>query len=1833
MNKGKWALNRIFAFVLALMMLLTVPEVAAAAVIDAEAEAAVVESTETNEKGEEATEKDGEIDISSNVNVSAGANKEISTTRITFNMADNAMLLGETLTSAAGMSFFSNEAYVNLKTGNYVKWIDRIDVPEYGYTLYDTLVEAVDNDGTNDYLIDDTYFSSTGANYVDGYNVIEVCEIAYTDEFTQDDFNDAAAVIRTVYDAFDRDFPEVFWLTGDVAYSYGGYVDNSTGITYITYYLITKGTVDGEAFDIRAIDYQSANAIETAISSRDTAINTILSGTTATDKVELIKYFNTWLTEHNAYCTVEVSNVSDYPALSYECLSALKGSTGDSGPVCEAYARAFKILCDKKEIPCVLVDGIANNGVSSEAHMWNYVQVNGVWYAVDVTWNDPYVESGVAVSGSENEGWLLLGSNTSVGGGYTFIQTHPVSNQASVNGVCFTNGPVLSEKAYELSDIKSATISYTETTYGYGVIGGVDTTPTVNITLEDGCSMSDITYQWGVYAEDPETGEIGIYKIEGATSNKLPAGLDIGIYYVLISYKDEPILESDVFVFPKELTPTISGTTSKTYDGTTEYTDDGLSIKFEGVVDGDVISATADFAYKDANAGTNKTITATNIELDGDKAYNYKLTATTATANVGTIEAKDISGATVTLDENKLTYNGKEQTVTPTVVVGGKALVAGTDYTVSGNAAKDVKDSAYTVTITAKGNYSGTATATYTISYLDADIAVKYNNSTTVKDWYSGTVMITADGYTISDSLNGTYSVSYLVEAEGTTAGVELYFKNEDGYITDAKAIGTIRIDKNAPADLGITVKDDVFRTFLNTITFGIFHIETQTGTISATENVSGLEGYYYYIDKSGSTTVKTSSELDQLTFTKGNNFSLAEDGNYVIYAYAVDNAGNKTGYVCTNGIVIDTTEPVIEVVQPTADNGNLKDTSATIVFTASEAGTYHLLSGTDPNASYTPEQIIAANSSAMVEGTNEFSHGPYEPNTYHVLYIVVKDTAGNLSDEVTKIEFTTQKTLPTITTVPTVSGTYGDTVSEMTIVGGVASVNGTPIEGTWSVTTDVTDVPEVGTTKEYTVKFTPSEAGKYGEVTTKVVPVVAKKVITVAIDSVEKSFGEENPELTFTVPNGALVGDDTKADLGITISTTAIKTSYVGTYAITGTANAKNYSVTFTNGTLTITKATATNPAPIAKEYVYGLGSEGKVYIPIGSLLPENNGGFILSSSKVDENNIIDTLANGESEISYVVKNTGSAGQTATITVVAEMNNYENATITINITLVDKLAVSLKNDVTTVGSLTYGDTLSKLTFGEVSFVDSDGNPVDGTLAWDTPNAKLNAGTHEVAWTFTPSNTGKYKVVTGTLSVEVAKATPNLSTPTVDAMVYDPDRTLADVTIKSEATTVPGTWSWVTPEANVLAGTREYEVVFTPNDTVNYKTVTKTVNVEVEKATPYVSVLPITNSIEYGNNISAAGLNGGIVVYAENDNRTVTGTWNWEDADIKPSTIGTHTYKAVFSPEDSSNYNSITVEIEVVVEKAEWPPVMPAGGKVPYWCETVGDVPLPENWVWAEEDVDTTLSTEVYTAGKAVYVGEDKDNYVKTERSINIIRDIQTAPHVEGDETAMGWDKIDDEIVNSDGEEVRVDMNGFSHIDTSVLETLKEENAVVIFVLDDGTEWVVKGEDVSDEEVGNYIDMNVELFDKDAADKPAIPDALVKDVVTGAKDHKFLSLAHNGEFGFKAALTINVGAANAGKLATLYYYNETSGKLEETENVKIEVAADGTIVLAFEHASDYVLVMNDKPTESGNGGATPAPGPGTGDGVFGNIYFYITLLLAGGLAGYVGVRKKREEQI
>ena len=184
----------------------------------------------------------------------------------------------------------------------------------------------------------------------------------------------------------------------------------------------------------------------------------------------------------------------------------------------------------------------------------------------------------------------------------------------------------------------------------------------------------------------------------------------------------------------------------------------------------------------------------------------------------------------------------------------------------------------------------------------------------------------------------------------------------------------TINIDTTAPtwADAdgkedgyGIQIKDNWWRTLLNKFSFGHLYNDTTldikihaNDAKEGVNKVSGVSKYYYYIDQitdTASATAKTKAELDTLAadgkFTQvdaGNWLSdsaiihgaLGKDGSYVVYAYAMDNAGNQSDYICTEGLVQDASAPVVTVTEPKKEDGTLKDTEATLKVNLSEDAT-----------------------------------------------------------------------------------------------------------------------------------------------------------------------------------------------------------------------------------------------------------------------------------------------------------------------------------------------------------------------------------------------------------------------------------------------------------------------------------------------------------------------------------------------------------------------------------------------------------------------------------------------------------------------------------------------------------------------------------------------------------------------------------------------------------------------------------------------------------------------------------------------------------------------------
>lgn len=977
--------------------------------------------------------------------------------------------------------------------------------------------------------------------------------------------------------------------------------------------------------------------------------------------------------------------------------------------------------------------------------------------------------------------------------------------------------------------------------------------------------------------------------------------------------------------------------------------------------------------------------------------------------------------------------------------------------------------------IEATDNYTAAESdiLTLKVGYLDG----KNIPDAIIEEWneYKTITLKAPDGYYIS------------LTPENTTAGKVEYTStsgNEEDTVTyylqriSDKAIAektiTVKYDKAAPDwsgnESGIRIKSTWWNKLLSSVTFGLYKGGSLDVYAKANDSQSGVAEYYYYIDNSGSTTTLTAEELDTKTFNKvdaGKNVTtklteIKSDNDYVIYAYAVDAAGNRSTYISSDGVVLDNTAPKLTNVSvPAKSNETLSDTSATITFTGSEAGTYYYILKENGKPAPTVMSDFAAKTAGdkvdtwtakdgvstgtlTADEANTIKLTGLKANTGYVLYLAATDAAGNASvaesagedgySGVVSVSFTTAKTTPYVKTAPVLSGTYGNTVSAMLkkadktkAVVTAGRNSDTKVGGTWTLAPEDADkLPTVGTSEKYTLVFTPtgSDADTYDSVTCEVTPEVSKKQITLVIADKEKFYGETKLALAWSLasgdayPDNVLVADDTEEALGISLSTTAKDNSDVGTYAITGTSDSANYEVSFIgngsdgkSGILTVKKAASPNIGDEEKSYTYAAGSDGKaISVDIAGKLPTDRGttAYALTNT-YNEQLLSDVAVDQDGNLTYKVNEADKShvGDTTTITVFASMENYNVARYVLTIKITDKKLVTLKsgNTVSVNGSnaLTYGDKLSKLGFSKVTFVEADTDTkVKGTLEWADPDCIPTAGMTQAGWVFKPADSKHYEELTGTAAITVAKATPAVVTvPTVAEREYNPAVALADSDMTGGSVTgadgnsLAGTWSFTGTIIIPTVNNKGYQAVFTPDDTDNYKTVTKTITVKVTKATPVITEKPTAGALTYGQKLSDSTLTGGKAAYQTADGTEITGTFAWKNSSIKPTAADSQKteYDVTFTPSYKDNYNAVDTKLTLTVNKAAQAPNMPQAAMVPaHSTKKVGDITLPDGWSWQEDDKDTALADGVAVTANAIYTGTDKGNYETESVSITITR-------------------------------------------------------------------------------------------------------------------------------------------------------------------------------------------------------------------------------------------------
>lgn len=161
----------------------------------------------------------------------------------------------------------------------------------------------------------------------------------------------SATKLKNVFEAVYNDHPELFWL--DTSYS-------------------CKYTRSGQCVEISLQYNSTVNDLEEAKSVFEAKAESILNGAgSLSDSYAKERYVHDALISLVDYNTGASMNQSAYSAL-------INGKT-----VCAGYARTYQYLLQQLNIPCYYC-----TGYSGQNHAWNIVLLDGVYYNVDVTWDD-----------------------------------------------------------------------------------------------------------------------------------------------------------------------------------------------------------------------------------------------------------------------------------------------------------------------------------------------------------------------------------------------------------------------------------------------------------------------------------------------------------------------------------------------------------------------------------------------------------------------------------------------------------------------------------------------------------------------------------------------------------------------------------------------------------------------------------------------------------------------------------------------------------------------------------------------------------------------------------------------------------------------------------------------------------------------------------------------------------------------------------------------------------------------------------------------------------------------------------------------------------------------------------------------------------------------------------------------------------------------------------------------------------------------------------------------------------------------------------------------------
>ena len=898
-----------------------------------------------------------------------------------------------------------------------------------------------------------------------------------------------------------------------------------------------------------------------------------------------------------------------------------------------------------------------------------------------------------------------------------------------------------------------------------------------------------------------------------------------------------------------------------------------------------------------------------------------------------------------------------------------------------------------TVWVEGIGDYIGSTQSKFDIVYKPMDVtpAVKGLGA---DGWTNCAELVAPEGYTISFSQKDGYAGSIFYDKESGMDGVQpTYYLRETatGYISDAKQLNdTVKVDTTAP---GFTGEADGISFGLNNwkgsekeLTFDI-RTHSAPMAVHATDALSGIQTYYYYADRVQDTAnykVLTDYQLLGRSFTEAadGKFTLDEDGSYVVYAYAVDKAGNQSAVICSDGIVIDNTAPKLTADVPAE---SIKANDADVEFTLDEAGTvyyYYCDSNSSLGLNATPsfDELVALPGCTAVPVSGEQAGqlqnihlSDLDYNTEYAVYLVAKDILENVG-KVQRLRFKTEKLAPVLKEVPTLTGEYGTKAKDLQPTGGkVCQSDGeTILEGTWSIATanmGLDLVLQAGEEKNYGVIFTATSAGGLNdtyedlECDAKVV-ITPRDIASFTVEDIadcEYNDTEQKPEPVVkwtdsynterTLTNGMDYQVSYRDNIHAGTATIIItgQGNYQGTlekkFRITQAKN--EFTSTLTCDSYTYDKEAVPAPNVTAK---YGTVIYEYAKVPDNGNPPEDGAYTTELPVKAGEWCVRAYVPETEDYAGMC-----SGGVPFTIRKAKYRNgmqygeyvsyrDWTGETVTVP---GDKFFPNPPED---CGKITYSVKVS-----------DNSNILEGSAAVDE-NGTLSYRLRQVAaseieygskqaWITYQIFTENYEIdgdsgwrievvdllnfsvwgrveIDGSNELTYGQKLSALNLKSDGSLVYD-----------VHMNEVEGSFEWLEPESVPAVGTTSATYYFRHSLKESYKTYQNEIAITVVPAEPEVTAPVLSEGVTitydrtktlgelvpmdgYVTASATGGIwTGGSAAWTVGDNRvTVDGSWSWQNPDVVP-TVDNNGYVAVFTPTDT-NYKQTTAVVTLSVEKA-----------------------------------------------------------------------------------------------------------------------------------------------------------------------------------------------------------------------------------------------------------------------------------------------------------------------